>query len=441
LNLSGSLEQQYNLILCHKASLAYAIPLILGDYRDTQTDQKVHDMTTRKYRLAVLQSHPIQYFSPLYRRIAQEPDIDLVVYYCSQQGVTEYSDPGFGTRVQWDVPLLKGYQYKFLPNLRQRDQVAGYWSLVNPAIVTELLQERYSALLVYGHAYATYLLAIGAARLLQVPILMRCETHLRLRRSFLKRVIRRPVMSLLYRMCAGCLAIGTRNAEFYRYHQVNEGKIFHVPYTVDNEFFIGRVANHREQLSSLRSFYGLPANKILIIFASKMTPGKRAMDLLRAYQQVREQVQDGALVFVGSGSEEERLKSYAHNQAIPDVYFLGFRNQSELPQIYAISDLFVLPSENEAWGLIINEVMCAGLPVIATDEIGATPDLVQHGDNGFVYQAGDIETLSRHIRTLITDSALRTRMGQRSLEIISGWSYEQDVQGIRSALEYVAKNC
>jgi hypothetical protein len=76
---------------------------------------------TNKYRLAILQSHPIQYFSPLFRRIAQEPDIDLTVYYCSHQGSREYRDPGFGTSFKWDTPILEGYQYRFLPNLQKKD--------------------------------------------------------------------------------------------------------------------------------------------------------------------------------------------------------------------------------------------------------------------------------------------------------------------------------
>jgi glycosyltransferase involved in cell wall biosynthesis len=394
-------------------------------------------MTNKQYRLAVLQSHPIQYFSPLFRRIAQEPDIDLTVYYCSHQGSQEYRDPGFGTSLKWDVPLLEGYRYKFLPNLRKQDRVAGFFSLVNPAIITELQRERYSALWIHGHSYITYLLAIGAAKLFQIPVLMRCETHLKLHRSSFKRLVRKPVMSLFYRMCDGCLAIGTRNREFYRHHQVGEEKIFLTPYAVDNEFFMSKAASHRKQQASLREAYGLPLNKPVILFASKMAPRKRAMDLLQAYQQVRERAKDGALVFVGSGSEEERLKSYTHSQAIPDVYFLGFRNQSELPQLYAISDLFILPSENEPWGLIINEVMCAGLPVIATEEIGAVADLVKHGENGFIYQTGDIAMLASNLELLLSDAELRQRMGEASYRIISNWSFEEDVQGVQMALNYL----
>src|SRR5713101_4171019 len=135
------------------------------------------------YKLAILNTHPIQYFAPLYRRLAQEPDLDLTVYFCSRQGAEEYLDSGFGERIKWDCSLLDGYKNEFLQNLRRQDTVKGFWSLINPGIVSELRKGNYDALWVNGHNHATYLLAICAARTLKIPVLMRCETHLQLHRS------------------------------------------------------------------------------------------------------------------------------------------------------------------------------------------------------------------------------------------------------------------
>jgi hypothetical protein len=94
--------------------------------------------TSRIHRLAILNSHPIQYFAPLYRRSARESEIDLTIYYCSRQGLAEHVDPDFGVSVQWDVPLLEGYESRFLPNPRRRDRVGGLFSLINPSIVREV---------------------------------------------------------------------------------------------------------------------------------------------------------------------------------------------------------------------------------------------------------------------------------------------------------------
>jgi glycosyltransferase involved in cell wall biosynthesis len=246
-------------------------------------------------------------------------------------------------------------------------------------------------------------------------------------------------MHLLYtRLCAACLPIGTRNEEFYRFHGVDQQHLFLVPYAVDNAFFAGAAGRFREQREELRSQYGLPANKPALLFASKLMPRKRPMDLLQAYEGMRSSNVDACLVFVGAGELEADLRRYVVEHRIPDVHFFGFRNQSELPRFYALADVFILPSEDEPWGLVINEVMAAALPVVATQEIGAVADLVVNGDNGFVYQSGDVTALSSALRSLVSNPELPLVMGRRSYERISNWGFEQCVRGIREALRSVS---
>lgn len=396
---------------------------------------------TSTYRLAILNSHPIQYFAPLYRRLAQEPNIDLTVYYCSREGVETYPDSGFGVDVRWDTPLLDGYQYKFLPNAFGSDHVGSFFSLFNPAIVGELKRKQYDVLWVHGHNYATFVFAMMGAKLFGIRVLMRCETHLHLRRTSFKRIVRTYVMQYFYKMiCDACLAIGTLNYDFYRSHGVGEAKLFFVPYTVDNTFFLQAAQRAKLRQDELRAQFGLPVHKPLILFASKMIRRKRPMDVLLAYQNLRERHMDAALVFVGAGNQEQLLRQYVRDHKLEGVYFLGFRNQSELPSLYAIADVFVLPSENEPWGLIINEVMCAGLPVVATDEIGAVVDLVQHGHNGFVFPVGDVPQLTAHLSTLISNPTLREQMGFASQARIEQWSFEVCVDGVQAAMSKVVHN-
>jgi glycosyltransferase involved in cell wall biosynthesis len=386
------------------------------------------------YKLAILNTHPIQYFAPLYRRIAREPDIQLTVYFCSQQGAEEYVDEGFGQRIKWDTPLLEGYEHKFLKNLGRRNHVGGFWSLVNLGIVRELRRNRYDALLVNGHRQATNLIGIFAAKALGIPVFMRCETHLGLPLSSLKQFVRKRLMTLLYtQLCSACLPIGTRNKQFYLAHGVNEAKLFTVPYAVDNDYFTPTSESATER-SSVRAALNLPSNKPLVLFVSKLMQRKRPMDLLLAFQRVRHAGIDAALAFVGSGEQEGALKEYVRQEQLPDVHFFGFRNQSELPKFYSVADVFVLPSENEPWGLVINEVMCAGIPVIASNDIGAVEDLVRHGENGFTYDAGDIDTLTEYLSQVLGAPEIRARMGEASRRIIAQWDYERCVLGIKQAM-------
>jgi glycosyltransferase involved in cell wall biosynthesis len=387
------------------------------------------------FRLAILNSHPIQYFAPLYRRLAQEPDLDLTVYYCSRQGVDAYRDSGFGGEtVRWDVPLLDGYESVFLHNLGRSKEVGGFWSLTNPAIISALRKERYDAIWVHGHNHLTYLFAYAAAKSAGTAIFTRGETHLLLQRSAWKRILRRPLMNVFYAQCDACLAIGTRNTDFYRNHGVSDEKIFSVPYTVDNEHFMRLADASRPCLPAIREKLGLAPDLPVVLYASKFTRRKHPLDLLQAKSNLQRQNLDCAVLMIGAGEEEPGLREYVQTQGLRDVHFLGFRNQSELPGLYALADIFVLPSENEPWGLIINEVMCAGVAVVATDEIGAVADLVREGDNGLLYSARDVNQLTARLASLLRDPEGCRRMGERSREIISGWSYEQCVQGVKEAL-------
>lgn len=363
-----------------------------------------------------------------------EPDFDLTVYYCSRQGVDAYVDSGFGQLVQWDIPLLEGYHSKFLPNLRSRGRVGGFWSLINPLVVRELTRGNYDALWVHGHNYLTYLLAYATARFRGIRIFTRCETHLLLQRGRLKRILRWPVMSLFYKQCDACLAIGSRNAEYYSYHGVSEKKIFMAPYTVDNNRFINMAEEQKQHRGALKAKLGIPSNVPVVLYASKYSTRKRPGDVLKAKKRLESEGVECSVVMIGSGEMEPELRAYCVKHELRHVHFLGFMNQTELPRYYTMADVFVLPSENEPWGLVINEVMCAGVAIIASAEIGAVVDLVKDGNNGFTYPAGNVAALTECIRKVVTDPDLASRYGAASRRIIEDWGYEQCISGVRAAL-------
>lgn len=387
------------------------------------------------YRLAMVQSHPIQYFSPLFRRLATRPDIDLTVFYCRDTGVKETMDREFGVAFTWDIPLLEGYRWRFLRNLSPSDSTAGLWSAINPGIIPALVRGRFDALWVHGHRSLTILLAMVTARVLGVPVLMRGETHLLSTPTGWKGRMRRPLMTFLYRyLCTAVLPIGTLNDEFYAQHGVPPDRRFLVPYVVDNELFSRGAAAVRRDRIERRGALGLPATLPLILFSAKLIPRKRPMDVLQAYAGLRRRGLEAGLVFVGAGSEEDELRTYVRKQGVPDVYFHGFRNQSEMPEMYALADVFVISSEYETWGLAVNEAMAAGLPVVASSAVGAARDLIRDGENGRVYPVGNVEALSARLEELIANPGLRERMSSQSQEIIARWGIEQAVEGIERAL-------
>ncbi len=310
--------------------------------------------------------------------------------------------------------------------------------MVNPSIISEFWRNRYDAVWVNGHRRLFPLLSILSAKAFGMPVMTRGETHLGLSQSPLKSALRRPVMGFFYNvLCNACLAIGSRNREFFLAHGVPDERIFVAPYSVDNAYFRNIASEVDGRVDEYRAELGLPVDRPLILFASKFEPRKRADDLLEAYRRLRDRGGNAALVFVGTGQMEADLRQRVSAQAIPDVHFLGFRNQSELPKLYKACDVFVLPSLDEPWGLIVNEVMAVGRPVIVSEEVGSVADLVEHGRNGFTFPAGDIEQLSEHLATLMADAELRERMGEESLRIISTWDIEACAQGVLRALDWL----
>ncbi|MDI6889639.1 MAG: glycosyltransferase [Thermodesulfovibrionales bacterium] len=389
-----------------------------------------------KYKLAILTSHPIQYHVPLFQKIAQHSRIDLMVYFCSDYGVTEKIDPGFGVAFKWDIPLLEGYSYKFLKNYLPGISGGRLWLSFNPGIIKELWKERYDAVLIHGYVALSNWLAIIGARLNNTSVILRGETILRHNQNKLLQFIKKAYLKLFFSRIKAFLPIGTRSREFFLTYGVPESRMFPTPYSVDNEFFIEQREIWQDNINEIKEELGIPKDTPVILYASKITKRKHPMDILKAFEKLKEKA---TLVFVGDGNSRPTLEKYVERRNIGNVFFVGFKNQSELPKYYTIADVFVLPSSYEPWGLAINEAMCFGLPIITTEAVAASADLVCHGENGFIYPVGDIDKLTNSLSKLLQETELRIKMGKRSSEIIAKWSYKEDEEGILASLEYVKR--
>lgn len=383
-------------------------------------------------RIAVINTHPIQYFAPLYAYLHRADDLEVTALYMSDFSLRGALDRDFGREVTWDVDLLGGYPSRFVGRNFRTIEPYGFASTIAPELLHEISRERYDAVWIHGHGYASCLTALATARLKGIPAFMRGETHLGLASAGLKASLRRPLMGALYAQCAGLLAIGSANRDYYRAMGVPDAKISTVPYTVDNDRFVAASAVSPELRAAMRSRLGVADDAPIILYASKFQRRKRPDDLLAAFVALRASGGRAHLVLVGSGEMEAELRAAAGDS--PDVHFPGFFNQADLPIVFAASDIFVLPSDEEPWGLIVNEAMCAGLPVVVSQAVGCVADLVQPGRNGAIFPARDVAALTAALDSLTRDAAMRTRMGAESRRIIDRWSYRECLAGLREAL-------
>jgi glycosyltransferase involved in cell wall biosynthesis len=391
--------------------------------------------TTGPTRVAVLNSHPIQYFAPLYSYLNAAPDLDVTALYLSDVSIRGGRDIEFGQDVKWDLDLLAGYRSVFLGDAARTREPRGFWSLIAPQVWNEVRSGRYDVVWLHGHNYAANLLALMAAKTAGLPVMMRGDTHLGLPCYGIKSILRRPVIGALYSCCDRLLAVGSANAAYYRAMGVPDKKIFILPYSVDNYRFVHAANLTDKERVEVRGRYNVPTDRPSVLYAAKFTQRKRPFDLLEAARRLKVKMHcPFTVVMAGSGELEEKLRAFCAEHALDNVVLTGFINQSDLPGLYAASDVFVLPAENEPWGLAVNEAMCARLPVVVSREVGCVADLVRDGVNGYTPAAGDVAGLTQALQRLIEDEGLRRRQGRASLARILQWDYRQCLDGIRSAL-------
>ncbi|MGC1105866.1 MAG: glycosyltransferase family 4 protein [Candidatus Acidiferrales bacterium] len=347
-------------------------------------------------------------------------------------------DPGFGVEVAWDVPLLDGYTWVKLKNISPRPAVGPFFGLINPGVWKLIRTERFDAIAVFtGYMCVTFWIAFTAAKISGIPLLYGTDaTTLRPLdgRSWKVRV-KKHFWPWLFRMADVVIAPSSGTVALMRSLNIPEERIELMPYVVDNAWWIRKA--RLVDRESVRQAWGIPENASVILFCAKLQPWKRPQDLLRAFS--RANISNSYLVYAGDGAMREQLESEATELHVQDrVRFLGFVNQSALPQVYCSSDLMVLPSEYEAFGVVVNEAMLCGCPVIVSDQVGARFDLVRENETGFMYPAGDVEALRGELcRAFECRDRLR-RMGEAARERMSRWCPELYIESLVDAARHVS---
>jgi glycosyltransferase involved in cell wall biosynthesis len=363
---------------------------------------------------------------PLYRRISQDPRVELTVYFCSNLGRTS----------DYDASIFGGYRYRFLKNISPAPSLSHFFGLINPEIAGVILKGRYDAVWVHGWSNLTDWLCFAVSWFAGTAIMLRGESNLSLKESRLWKRVKRPILSFLFKRVKAFLAIGTLNADFYRAYGVAEEKIFFVPYVVDNSALSRQCERYFPQRETLRRELGMPQEKMITLFVGRLTARKRPMDLLEAFATLENG--KAALVFIGDGEMRTALEGRVRMKGIKNVCFAGFRTHADVIKFFAVSDIFILPGGQEPWGMVVNEAMNFRLPVIIADEIGSGRDLVKHGDNGFIYRTGDVKQLSFHLSELVKNPKRREEMGSRSKELIAKWDLENASRNAVKAMESIA---
>jgi len=385
-------------------------------------------------RLALFATSPVYYQAPLYRRLAGDRRVDFTAIFASTAGVRR-ADVGYSAPVAWDVDALSGYRSVFLRRARRAEiESASLLRHRDPDIIRELVRGDYEVLWVHGYNSVTHLLAIFTQLVRSRPLLLREEQTLLHSRPFVKEVVKSALLGTILQR-AYALYIGTENRRWFHSYGVSEARQFPVPYCVDNELFQAEAGRLEPLRSEVRRDFGIPDDSgPVILSVARLIPKKQPLFLLEAFRLVRRR-RRCCLLLVGSGELESEIRQVIQRWQIPDVFLAGFVNQSQITRAYAAADIFTLPSKmHETWGLVVNEAMNFGLPVVVSDKVGCASDLIREGINGFVVSANDSSELAERLEALVDSPDLRSRLGAASRGIVAHLTYESAVEGILRAV-------
>jgi glycosyltransferase involved in cell wall biosynthesis len=381
-------------------------------------------------RVLVVTTHPIQYMAPWYRSIAVRSDIDLLVTFLRELDATNQG-VGFGRAFTWDVPLRDGYESEVLG--------VGASLIDLPSVIFRMTRTlrrvRPDVVMITGWNEAALVAIIALSFLLRIPVLLRGESNDVRKRSWRARIFHRTLLAMTFAV----VSIGKGNRNFYASYGFPSSATFPGVYFVENERMLAMASANADESSTLRLLDGASTEDVVFSFCGKHVAFKRPDWLVEAAGLL---VKDGlpiVLRFAGSGDMTDALKTRCRELGVR-AHFTGFLNQTEMWRAYVGADVFVLPSTNrETWGLVVNEAMLFGLPVIASNEVGCVPDLVIEDQTGWAFTGG-VEALADCMKNAVQKLSRLSAMGRHASEHVSS-NYSMDVatSGLLEAIRFVTR--
>jgi glycosyltransferase involved in cell wall biosynthesis len=388
--------------------------------------------TARTYKLAIIAPTCFYYQAPLFRALAASDRINLIVYFCSDEGSSGKDVKSvYGYDQNWGVEeqLLEGYSSKLLKNHSPKGSyLKSLTGLANFGVWNELSRERPDAVVIMSWMNPTWWLTFLTCLRFNIPVLFMTDANFNAEKltNIWKSWIKRYVLGkLLFPLTTGFLCAGTANRLLYTSHGVPNEKLIPFAYSWGYQALMEKSEPLRDRKLELRRQHGFPENSSIALYCGRLSSEKASMELLQAYHLVSNPKK--ALVLVGDGHLRRQMQDFINLHRVESVYFMGFQNRNNLGDFYALADILILPSNRETWGLVVNEALSFSLPVVVSDQVGAGVDLVIPDENGYIFPAGDISALAAQISRLLRLSDRdREKMGAKSYSLIKEWS-ERDL--------------
>jgi glycosyltransferase involved in cell wall biosynthesis len=368
-------------------------------------------------KLAIIITHPIQYYAPVFQLLHQRQQISLKVFYTWGESVLNKYDPGFKKNIEWDIPLLNGYSYEWVKNTSKDAGSHHFEGIVNPELIQRITAWHPDAILVYGWSYNSHLKTLRHFKD-KVPVFFRGDSTLLDEEKGLKALFKAFFLKWVYKHVDQAFYVGTNNKAYFKKYGLKDDQLRFVPHAVDNNRF---AEEQKDEVALLKNELSINDSECVVLFAGKLEEKKAPRLLLEAFISLNRP--DIHLLFVGNGPLEEQLKHMANGKY--NVHFIDFQNQSRMPVLYQTCDLFCLPSSgpNETWGLAVNEAMACAKAILVSEKVGCGVDLVNDGLNGGIFKTGILQDLTEKLEQLTKDKSLLLKYGEQSQMIIGNWNF------------------
>ncbi len=386
-------------------------------------------------RLGALLTHPVQYYSPWLKELAKSSD--LTVYYAHRQTAEGQARAGFSTAFDWDVPLLEGYEWRWLNNISRNPGLTTFGGCDTPEISQIVRDAKLDALMMFGWNRKTFVQGAIAALRTKTPLLIRLDSQLSPRRAMWKRIVKYPFYSAVLPRLAHYLSPGSRTDEYLRHYGVPADRIHRLAHMIDTDRFAAGAAQARKSgaTRTLRTQWGAGDNDFVLLFVGKLIERKRIDLILEALRILRTQDPEAfartKFWIAGDGPLRVSFEAFVKTHALP-VSFLGFLNQSHLPGTYPSADCVILTSSDDTWGLIVNEAFACGVPAIVANGVGCAPELIEDDVTGWTLYGDSpgelaaiiakasrmVSALARTRISVVSDAASYSPGVDRMLEIV-----------------------
>jgi len=372
-------------------------------------------------KLAIVSSHPIQYNAPLFKLLTARGKLSIKVFYTWGKEVMENKfDPGFGKIIHWDVPLLEGYDYHFVKNTAPDPGTHHFKGIINPGLNNEIIAWKPDAILIFGWSFHSHLKCLRYFHK-KIPVLFRGDSTLLDEKAGIKKFLRRSFLKWVYSHVDFALYVGTNNKKYFLAHGLQPAQLIYAPHAIDNDRFAGPDDVYQKDAAAVRKNEGIRQHDLVLLFAGKLEIKKNPLFLISVLNIVKDERLK--VLFVGSGALLPLIKKAA--AADNRIIVMDFQNQQQMPVIYRVADLFILPSTGpaETWGLSLNEAMASGKAVAASDKTGGAADLIEEGINGLIIELKNISPLQNLLQKALNDKEVLKEMGRQSLLKIRAFTF------------------